>query len=195
MQPTLAPGPSPLAEIARRLAHGHKMDLIDVRTPLEFAEIHVAGSHLVPLDRLDPQAVLAERNGADREPLYVICRSGNRAAKAVERFQAAGFQNVVNIEGGMAAWVAAGLPVVRGATKMISLERQVRIGAGVIVLLGVLLGLVTHPAFFGIAAFAGAGLVFAGITDWCGMGLLLGKMPWNRSAGDRGGTSTVACSR
>ena len=70
-----------------------------------------------------------------------------------------------------------------GGSRVISLERQVRIAAGSLVLLGVALGLLVHPAFIGLAAFVGAGLVFAGVTDWCGMGLLLARMPWNQTAG------------
>jgi rhodanese-related sulfurtransferase len=83
------------------------------------------------------------------------------------------------VEGGTLAWIEAGLPVTRGTAKVISLERQVRIAAGALVLTGVLLGWFVHPPFFGLAGFVGAGLVFAGITDFCGMGLLLAKLPWN----------------
>jgi hypothetical protein len=86
---------------------------------------------------------------------------------------------VINIEGGTNACIVAGLPVVRGK-KAISLERQVRIAAGLLVLLGVILGWLVHPAFFGLAAFVGAGLVFAGVTDTCGMGMILARMPWNQ---------------
>ena len=86
---------------------------------------------------------------------------------------------MVNVEGGTLACVEAGLPVVRGK-KAISLERQVRIAAGSLVLLGVLLGWFVHPAFIGLSAFVGAGLVFAGITDTCGMGMMLARMPWNQ---------------
>jgi hypothetical protein len=85
---------------------------------------------------------------------------------------------VVNIEGGTLACVEAGLPVVRGK-KAISLERQVRIAAGSLVLLGAALSFV-HLAFIGLSAFVGAGLVFAGITDTCGMGMMLARMPWNQ---------------
>jgi rhodanese-related sulfurtransferase len=92
---------------------------------------------------------------------------------------AAGLTSVANVEGGTLACVEAGLPVVRGK-KAISLERQVRIAAGSLVLIGVLLGWLVHPALAGLAAFVGAGLVFAGLTDTCGMGLLLARMPWNR---------------
>jgi hypothetical protein len=133
---------------------------------------------------------MAARNGSAGELLYVICKSGARAAKAVEKFRAAGFDNVISVAGGTTAWADAGLPVVRGTSRIISLERQVRIGAGSLVVLSVLLGWLVHPALFGLSAFVGAGLVFAGVTDWCGMGLLLARMPWNQVEGG-GGT----CSR
>jgi rhodanese-related sulfurtransferase len=167
--------------VAGRRADGLPVDLIDVRTPLEYAEEHAEGARLVPLDELDPRVVMAEREGSADDPLFMICKSGNRSVKAVEKFRQAGFNNVASVEGGTDAWEQAGLPVVRNK-KVVSLERQVRIGAGLLVLLGVVLGLHVHPAFFGLAAFVGAGLMFAGITDWCGMGLLLAKMPWNRRA-------------
>src|SRR5437588_2307126 len=156
-----------------------KIELIDVRTPVEFREVHVELARNVPLDRLDPAALIQARNESKDEPLYVICRSGSRGRQACEKFLAAGFTNVVNVEGGTLACVEAGLPVVRGK-KAISLERQVRIAAGSLVLLGVLLGWLVHPALFGLSAFIGAGLVFAGITDTCGMAMMLARMPWNQ---------------
>jgi rhodanese-related sulfurtransferase len=153
------------------------VELIDVRTPVEFREVHADLARNVPLDRLDVSAIIRERASAS-EPLYLICRSGSRGAQAQAQFVTAGHTNVVNVEGGTLAWAEAGLPVVRGK-KAISLERQVRIAAGSLVLLGVILSWV-HPAFIGLSAFVGAGLVFAGITDTCGMGMLLARMPWNQ---------------
>lgn len=161
------------------LCKSGKVEVIDVRTPAEFQELHAAVARNVPLDRLDPAAIMQARHGSKDEPLYLICRSGGRGRQACEKFLTAGFTNVVNVEGGTQACVEAGLPVVRGK-KAISLERQVRIAAGSLVLLGVLLGWLVHPIFFGLAAFVGAGLVFAGITDTCGMGMMLARMPWNQ---------------
>jgi rhodanese-related sulfurtransferase len=158
---------------------GKAVDLIDVRTPVEYREVHVAFARNVPLDRLDPAAVQQQRTAPPGEPLYVICRSGSRGRQACEELVAAGCPNVVNVEGGTLAWAEAGLPVVRGKRAM-SLERQVRIAAGSLVLLGTALGWLVHPAFTALSAFVGAGLVFAGVTDTCGMGRLLARMPWNR---------------
>src|SRR5262245_33434809 len=165
-------------QLAERYQAG-SVDLFDVRTPVEFREVHVEFARNVPLDRLDPAAILHARTAGPDEPLFVICRSGSRGQKACEQLLAAGLTNVVNVEGGTAACVEAGLPVVRGR-KAISLERQVRIAAWLLVLLGVLLGWLVHPVLFGLSAFVGAGLVFAGVTDFCGMGLLLARMPWNQ---------------
>ncbi len=169
------------AVLAERCASLGRVDLIDVRTPAEFRECHVAAARNVPLDQMDAAALLQARNGSSTEPLYVICQSGKRGQQACEKLRKAGCTNVVNVEGGTLAWIACGLPVVRGK-KTISLERQVRIAAGSLVCLGVLLGGLIHPAFFALSVFVGAGLVYSGITDTCGMGLLLARMPWNRAS-------------
>ena len=158
---------------------GRPLELIDERTPAEYEECHAVGARLVPLDRLDPAAVMAGRVAAADEPLYVICRSGSRARQACERFRAAGYSHVVSVEGGTLAWEQAGGDVVRGRMA-ISLDRQVRIAAGTLVLVGAILALIVHPWFVGLSAFVGAGLVFSGVTDTCGMGMLLAKMPWNQ---------------
>jgi rhodanese-related sulfurtransferase len=169
-------------QLAELLAAGGGLDLIDVRTPAEFEDVHLAGARNIPLDQLDPEALAQSRRGGPGAPLYVICQGGGRSRQACARLLKAGLSPVVDIEGGTAACVAAGLPVIRGQ-KSLSLERQVRIAAGTLVLLGLVLARLAHPAFLALSAFVGAGLVFAGVTDFCGMGLLLARMPWNRRAG------------
>ena|ERR1043165_3047492 len=176
-------------ELNQLLADGRPGELLDVRTPAEYAAVHVPGTKLVPLDELDTAAFLKQRDAGDK-PIYVLCQSGGRARKAIEKFKRAGFDDCVLVEGGTQAWIDAGLPVNRGRTGVISLERQVRIAAGLLVLTGVVLGWFVHPGFFGLAAFIGVGLVFAGVTDFCGMGLLLAKMPWNQRAS---GTTASCC--
>ncbi len=175
------------------LREGRRVDLIDVRTPIEFREVHLQAARNVPLDRLDPKAVMAERGHAASQPLYVVCKSGSRGKQACERFLAAGFTNIVNVEGGTLACVEAGLPVKTGK-KAISLERQVRIAAGTLVLTGAVLGTFVHPYWVGLSAFVGAGLVFAGVTDTCGMAIMLGRMPWNqvREGTVQGGSASCA---
>ena len=169
-RPETGDGPISPREAAERLKTGGT--LVDVRTPPEYREAHAEGARNVPLDRLDPASL-----GGDA-PILAICKSGTRSGKAVEALRAAGV-DAVSVDGGTPAWDAAGLPVVRGK-KSISLERQVRIAAGSLALIGSLLALFVHPYWAALPAFIGAGLTFAGLTDTCGMGMLLAKMPWNR---------------
>ncbi len=175
-------------EAARRLGEGGSA-LIDVRTPVEFQEVHAPAARNVPLSALDPAEVARSRPPG---PLFVICRSGSRGRQACERLLAAGVAEVINVEGGTLAWADAGLPVVRGRP-MMSLERQVRIAAGLISFVGAVLAMTVSPWFAGIPAFIGAGLVFAGVTDTCGMGLMLAQMPWNRVAATPPADATPAC--
>ena len=167
-------------ELHHLAGEGSSTAILDVRTPAEFARVHAAGACLMPLDRLDVRAAEAAlRNPNGR--IYVICQSGTRSAMACQRFAEAGIGDAYSVAGGTAAWEKLGLPVVRGSGHVIPLERQVRIVAGSLVLLGCLLAWLVQPEFIALSAVVGAGLVFAGITDICGMALLLGKMPWNQS--------------
>ena len=180
--------PATLADLRRR---GEKVTLIDVRTPAEFGEVHVDFAHNIPLDRLDLQAVRAM--GGDG-PVYFVCKSGGRSQKACEKLIAAGLENVVSVEGGTAACEAAGVPVVRGR-KVMSLERQVRIAAGALVAVGAALAafgpdLMWQRIGAGLAGFVGCGLVFAGVTDTCGMAMLIARMPWNQAC-----RTATTCSR
>lgn len=169
--------------LAELYLSGATVDLIDVRTPVEFREVHLEVARNVPLDQLAPSAVMQDRNGSQDLPLYVICRSGSRRQNACDKFHQAGFKNAINVEGGTMACEQAGLLVVRGK-KVISLERQVRIVAGLLVVLGVVLSRTVHPDVIWLSAFIGAGLMFAGFTDTCGMGMMLAKMPWNQCSQD-----------
>ena len=180
--------PAVLFDLRRR---GESFDLLDVRTPAEYGEAHVDGARNVPLDRLDAKAIAAERAGRPGT-LYVVCKSGGRSRQACEKLIASGFTAVASVEGGTAACEAAGLPLIRGR-KAMSLERQVRILAGSIVFAGVALAwLLNNPYWTLLSGFIGAGLVFAGITDTCGMGMMLAKMPWNQAP--RVATAGATCS-
>jgi rhodanese-related sulfurtransferase len=145
--------------------------LIDVREPFEFRAVHAKGAKNIPLGEVGTSDIPSGK-------LVILCKSGGRAGKAAQQLQAMGRACVV-VEGGTDAWVSAGLEHEVGK-KAMSLERQVRIAAGLLVVSGIVFGLLVHPAFIGLSAFVGCGLVFAGITDWCGMGMLLAKMPWNK---------------
>jgi rhodanese-related sulfurtransferase len=167
------------SELAQKIAVNGETLLVDVRTPKEFAESHAARAVSIPLDEISRDALLAKFPDAANREIYLICHSGNRSRKALQKLQAEGLANLINVEGGTSAWTQAGLPVINGR-KTVSLERQVRIAAGSLVVGGVLLAWLLHPLWILLSTFVGAGLVFAGVTDTCGMGLLLAKMPWNR---------------
>ncbi len=162
-----------------KLHNEKEVHLIDVRTPAEFREIHTPIAVNIPLDTLNAETVTQSLNGSKTELIYFICQGGNRSSRACQKLMEAGISNVVSVEGGTTAWAQKGLPVTRGQ-KTISLERQVRIAAGFLVLTGALLGMFVNPWFSGLSAFVGAGLMFAGITDTCGMAMILAKMPWNQ---------------
>jgi rhodanese-related sulfurtransferase len=167
-------------ELHRRLSGGGPAELLDVRTPGEFASAHVPGSRLVPLDELDCAAFLKQR-GADDKPIYVLCQSGGRARRAIRKFQHAGFDGCVLVEGGTQAWVDAGLPVNRGESRTLPLMRQVQIVVGLVSAVGAALALTLNPWFAIIPLLLGSGLLFAGLTGICGLALLLTRMPWNKS--------------
>lgn len=175
------------AELQKLISTGYDIELIDVRTPAEFRGCHAETAKNVPLDNMDVQQIIADRTDAS-EPIYFMCRSDSRGKKACEAFLEAGYDKVVNVAGGAIAWEDLGLPVVRGK-QTVSLERQVRIAAGTLVLFGTVMALVS-PWWLALSGFVGAGLVFAGVTDSCGMAMLLAKMPWNQvNADDAGGQS------
>jgi rhodanese-related sulfurtransferase len=178
MSSTLPPVVTP-AELERVRAERPETRLLDVRTPGEFEAEHIAGAYNVPLDTLGEHG--PEIRAAVAEPVVLVCRSGQRARKAEEALRAAGMANLHVLDGGMAAWTAAGRPTVVGTPRM-SLERQVRIAAGALAATGGLLALVVHPLFAALPAFVGSGLVFAGVTDTCAMGMLLARLPYNRPA-------------
>jgi len=154
------------------------LDLIDVRTPAEFRAVHVEAARPLPLDALDPATVRDTRPPQAEGPCYVLCKTGSRAKSAANKLNDAGIEAAI-VEGGTDACLAAGLPCHRGKQTM-SLERQVRIAAGSLVLLGTILGVTVSPWALLVPGFVGAGLVFAGVTDTCGMAMLLTKMPWNQ---------------
>lgn len=158
----------------KTLCEQGSVELLDVRTPAEFGEVHVVGAKNAPLDQLNPATL-----GDPTRTVYVICRSGTRGQKGCEKLVAAGFTNVINVDGGTMACELAGVPVVRGK-KVISLERQVQIVAGGTALIGGLLAVAVNPWFAGIPAAVGFGLLLTGLTGSCLLGMLVAKMPWNR---------------
>jgi len=163
--------------------YGHRPALLDVRTQAEYRAGHIPEATLLPVGELDAEAIAGIFNRRDvghQETLYITCQAGHRAQQAVGRLQQAGFANLALVEGGTKAWEDAGLPLVRHGHG-ISLERQVQIAIGSLLLLKVLLGFSVHELFFALTAVIGAGLIMAGTTHWCGMAELIARLPWNRS--------------
>jgi rhodanese-related sulfurtransferase len=161
------------------LEYGQQVRLLDVRSPAEFASAHVAGSYNVPLDML-PEHATEIRSHVGR-PIILVCQSGARATKAADLLRTAGITTMAVMDGGVNRWLAEGRPAVKGAPRM-SIERQVRIIAGGLAAIGGFLALFVDVRFAALSAFVGSGLVFAGVTDSCMMGLLIAKAPWNRTA-------------
>lgn len=163
--------------------NGEVIDLIDVRTPAEYRAGHAAGARLVQLDELNPEALgvqLRQPRAGHEKPLYLTCQAGIRAQQAAERLASAGYRNLVLLEGGTQAWEKAGLPMERSGS-VISLERQVQIAIGILLVLKVFFGFTVHELFFAAIPLIGAGLILSGTTRWSGMARLVAMLPWNRS--------------
>ena len=164
-----------VAELRLQLKSGG-VTLVDVREFPEYAAGRIPGSRFIPLGQLALRADELDRGCA----VFMVCRTGRRAAEGRQRLLSLGFDKVICVSGGFAAWQAAGFPVERDQRAPWSLERQVRLVAGSLVLLGVLLGVFVAQPFVWLAAFMGAGLAFAAITDSCAMGMMLARLPWNK---------------
>ena len=152
---------------------------VDVRSPAEYRSVRVQGAVNLPLNSITCDDVKKLVGDKQNPAIILLCGKGGRARKAAEILQAGSF-NLLVVEGGTNACVDANLPIEKGGAAVISIERQVRIGAGSLVCLGIALGFFVNPLFYILSAFIGAGLVFAGVTDWCGMGLLIARAPWNK---------------
>jgi rhodanese-related sulfurtransferase len=165
------------AELKAAMAADSEVRIIDVRTTGEFESAHIPGAYNVPLDQLPEHS---NELSSVQQTVVLVCQSGARAAKAEESLRAAGMCNMRLLEGGMGAWSAAGLPVKVTKARW-SLERQVRLVAGSIVLISILLS-IAFPWTRFIGGFVGAGLTFAALTNTCAMGMMLAKLPYNRGA-------------
>lgn len=149
--------------------------IIDIRDTSEYAEVFIQGAHLVPLSIIGKHPLDEEAGKA----LIFTCRSGKRTEAARPVLEQVTKGEAFVLDGGLMAWEKAGLPVAHMPRAVMSLFRQIQIAAGSLVLLGVVGSAFWHP-FYLLTAFVGAGLVFAGITGFCGMGVVLSKMPWNK---------------
>lgn len=156
--------------------------ILDVRTTAEVESESLADTIHIPLHELTPERLATElaKHRKTAHEIHILCQSGKRAEMAAQQLQGKCVNGLCIIEGGMNAVKAANIPVQLSGKKSISLERQVRIAAGFLVVLGVILGFAFNANFFYLSGFVGAGLMFAGITDTCMMGMLIARMPWNK---------------
>lgn len=166
----------------RRMQADDTVTLVDVRSTAEYRAGHARGALSLPLDEID-EVDLAQHTGnqalGKEQVLYLTCQQGVRAEKAAQLLYANGLHNLALLKGGTDAWEKEALPM-RRCGNAISLERQVQITIGTLLILKVAFGFTVHELFFVLAALIGAGLITAGITRWCGMAQLLARMPWNR---------------
>ena len=167
-------------ELQPKLAADSSLKLIDVRSPSEYQQVHAVGAIHVPLIGFDAAKVIQEHGLTNDQPVYLICKVGGRSQKACLLLQGAGLTSAVNVTGGTDRWVADQLPAIISDKKSFAIHRQVQLLAGGLAFAGAVLSF-WNPLFALLAAFIGAGLMFSGITNTCGMGTVLGKMPWNRA--------------
>jgi rhodanese-related sulfurtransferase len=163
-------------ELRSMILDHEPVQLIDVRSPGEYASCHVPQAINIPLEQLE-----ARFGDLTEGKVAILCQSGTRAGMACNMLKNH-HEGLLLVEGGTQAWVDQGFPVVASVNNRWSLERQVRLGAGVMVLVGTVLSIAIAPEWIYLAMFVGAGLTFAGITNICGMAMLLAKLPWNRPA-------------
>lgn len=164
------------AQTLKQWLDEQSITLIDVREPGEFAGEHIPGATLVPLSQFDPRKIPQSND----TQLVLYCRSGQRSQIAAQKLQESGFASVYQLSSGITAWKDAGYPTIKNRNAPISLFRQVQIVAGSLVVTGTLLGVLVSPWFLILSGFVGAGLIFAGVTDTCMLGMLLAKLPYNQ---------------
>jgi rhodanese-related sulfurtransferase len=177
-------------------AHGmlkddpHSLQIVDVRSALECSGDAIEGAWNIPLEELDDRVhELANAKGQ----IVLTCSTGNRALMASQILQRRKFENFRIMDGGLAGWIKSGLPYKKGR-RVLGIMRQVQLGAGLLVLLGVVLGTFVNPWFYAISAFVGTGLTVAGATGFCGMALILTRLPWNKFTPTPGGGTSGGCS-
>jgi rhodanese-related sulfurtransferase len=176
-------------ELRSRLNRGEHILMVDVRTTSEYAAGHIPGAVNIPMDEVE--ARLEDLGNGTQ--VVLVCQSGGRAGITCGLLEPH-HDNLAVLTGGTSAWENAGMPIVRTTSTRWSIDRQVRLIAGLIVLLGTLLAVTTSTGWLYVAMFIGAGLTFSGLTNFCGMALLLAKMPWNRPASRTSANTRSVCS-
>jgi len=169
------------AQTLKQWLDDRAVTLVDVRETAEYATERIPGAKLHPLSQFNPDRV----QPLSGQKLVLYCQSGNRSAKAAQQCLEAGFDSVIHLRGGISSWKNAGYGIEKSHNAPISLFRQVQIVAGSLVFVGTVLGVLVSPNFLILSGFVGAGLVFAGVTNTCAMGLLLAKLPYNQRSGNK----------
>lgn len=170
------------------MSQSQNVTLLDVRTPVEFAEKHIDGSQHIPLDQLEERSAQLNK----KRSYVLVCASGKRAEKAYQLLSAAELPDLQILANGIQGWESAALPLIRSEKKTLPLIQQVQLTVGVLLLAFSLLAYFVNPAFVFGATFLGVGLTLAGSTGWCGLGMLLSKMPWNRTEEQASGSCCAA---
>lgn len=164
------------ADLNARITGGDSCQIVDVRESNEYRMSHVPNSLSIPLSTL-----ASSLSQIDREiRVYLICQSGRRAEQAASILGESGFPDVCLVDGGLNAWMQAGCPLAGQPSPVWSMERQVRFAAGLLVLVGIVLGATVNATWICLSAFVALGMMFSAATNTCGMATLLGYMPWNR---------------
>ena len=163
-------------KLKKEIDAGTTAQIVDVRTPSEYISERVAAAASVPLIHFDQLAMSLDKS----RDVYAMCRSGRRAEEFCHKMDALGYR-VFCVEGGLEAWLKQDFPVVRTPGQPWSLERQTRFASGMLVFAGVVLALTVHAGFIYLAGFIGLGLMYSAAANFCGMSLLLAKLPWNKS--------------
>ncbi len=163
-------------ELYEKIKGGKDVHVLDVREILEYGSERIQGAISTPLSKFKESSRKIDKNRHS----YIICQSGKRAVKYAKQLLENGHENISVVKGGLKSWIDAGYPIEKGESKVWSLERQVRFTAGLLVLLGVVLSFIFNPMFIILSGAIGAGLVFAAVSDTCGMAMVLARMPWNQ---------------
>ncbi|MFA7001876.1 MAG: rhodanese-like domain-containing protein [Candidatus Omnitrophota bacterium] len=166
-------------ELEKSLQKPAEAQFVDVREPAEFASEHIEGTLSMPLSKLGAETIATLDKA---KPVYLICLGGIRACKAAEQLGRLGYSDLRILEGGLKSWLAAGKSVIRGTSRVWSLDRQVRFAAGTLIVSGLILGQLVHPAWRLLSLFVAAGLMYSAVTDTCSMSCTIALMPWNKTS-------------
>lgn len=162
--------------------------LIDVREPAEHSAEKITGSYLYPLSMIDKKSLPEQKN----KKLVLHCRSGKRSTIACQKLLSKHPElEIYNLEGGLESWRAQGYQVEKTSSFLLPLDRQVQLTVGVLIFFSSLLAYVINPLFTILTAFLGLGLMFAGLSGYCGLAFLIAKMPWNQKTSNQASSCKV----